>query len=80
MTIEIRLPERSPGELQAERLETLRRLCHQEAKNPARDLAARVGAEEVNPATDEARGSVGDPEGKLELLDELAKRLPISGP
>lgn len=77
--LDIRLPVRPPAELQAARLADLRRLCHHEAKNPVRELAARIGATDINPATDAARGSVGDQAGKLRLLDELSRRLPGAG-
>lgn len=74
--LDIRLPVRPLAALQAERLAALRRSCHHEARNPSRELAARVGATEINPATDAARGSVGDPAGKLKILDDLSRRLP----
>jgi len=73
----IRLPERPLADLQTERLDQLRLLCDHEAKNPAKELAARAGATEINPATDEARGSVGTESEKLEHMDRLASRVPI---
>lgn len=76
--LDIRLPERSLEELQAETLDRMRRLCAHEGGNPARELSARLGmAPGISLATDESRRSVGDDVEKLELLDELAGKLPI---
>ena len=75
--LDIRLPEKSPAALQAAQIRRLRQLCHQEARNSARELAARVGTSEINPATDEARGSVGTESEKLAHLERLASRIPL---
>ena len=73
--LEIRLPTRSAPELRSARLADLRRQCHHNAVNPARELARRFRATDINPATDETRGSVGEQAEKLRLLDELSRHL-----
>jgi len=57
-------------------LEHIARLVDREARNPARELAPRLGADvRISPATDSARGSVGDPNAKRAALATLAARL-----
>jgi hypothetical protein len=72
--IDILLPDRPLSDLQAEILDRLRRCCHHEAKNIAKELAPRLGATDINPATDEARSSVGEQAEKLQLLTDLSKQ------
>lgn len=73
--LEIRLPAPPPIELQAARIESLRGCCHWAAGNPARDLAARIGAATIGAATDDARGSVGEEAEKLNILEDLSRRI-----
>jgi len=73
--LDIGPPERPAVELLAGRIENLRRCCHWTARNPARDLAARIGAAKIGAATDDARGSVGEEAEKLKILDGLSRRM-----
>jgi hypothetical protein len=59
--------------LQAARIDSLRHCCHRKALNLARELGPIIGTETINPATDEARGSVGDESEKLRILAELSR-------
>ncbi len=70
-SVEIRLPVRGAAELHAELIERLRRSFDHPASNPARKLGPRLGATNINPWTDEARGSVGSPAEKLRILDAI---------
>ena len=72
--IKIRLPVRSPQALQIDLLSRLRQWLHHAAHNPARELAERRPMN-VNPWTDEARGSVGPETEKLRIVDNLEKTL-----
>lgn len=73
--LRIRLPAPPLIELQAARIESLRRRCHWHARNSARDLAARIGAAMIGAASDDARGPVGDEAEKLEILHGLSRRV-----
>lgn len=75
--IDIRLPEQPQAALQAEVIKFLRAACHSPASNPALELLKRDPKGTINPATNEARGSVGEQSGKRRILDDLASRLPI---
>lgn len=70
--IDIQLPVRDAASLRRAIIEQVRHRCHREGQNPARELASRLNASELNPMTDEARGSVGTEEEKLRTLDKLA--------
>ncbi len=50
------------------------RAAHQAPSNPALEIAAQMGGT-LNPATRESRGSVGDPEAKRALVDQLEREL-----
>ncbi|NUP05742.1 MAG: hypothetical protein HOW73_06745 [Polyangiaceae bacterium] len=71
---DVHLPDRPPRELYRSLLDTLRRCHAHERQNPARELAATMGASSINPWTEESRGSVGAPDRKLELLHALEKK------
>lgn len=73
--LDIRLPEPPFTELRATRIESLRRCCHWAARNPARDLAAKIGAATIGTTTDQAHGSIGDAAEKPEIIGELSRRL-----
>jgi hypothetical protein len=73
--VEIALPERPVRTLLLEALSHVRRYAHHEATNPARKLGPKVRAEEINPWTNETRGSLGDVAEKQRILDELASSL-----
>ena len=73
--VDVRFSNPTLIELQRDRVSFLRKQCHREARNLARELAQKVGATSINPATDETRGSVGDEAQKLRILDELSKSL-----
>ncbi len=75
--IDIRLPETPCAALQTKVIEGLRVACHSPASNPALDLLKKDPTTRINPATNEARGSVGDESAKRRILDDLASRLPI---
>lgn len=68
-----RLPHRPASELQREILDHLRRCCTHDGRNPAREIAATIGATKISPWTDEVRGSVGDEPYKLGVLDALER-------
>ena len=73
--MKLALPERSSTELTQRLLDQLEKRTDHPQKNPARDLASRLGTAKVNPWTDEARGSTGSPHDKLEVLTALRSAL-----
>lgn len=74
--VDVLLPDKPFAELQAARVGSLQHRYHAQARNPAKELAERMGATDINPATDEARGSVGDAEEKRRILEALSRQFP----
>lgn len=56
-------------------LSQLERACHWPARNPAREMALRDPSVQLNPATDEARGSVGTVTEKHAIVARLRRSL-----
>ena len=73
----IKLPDRNKSDLQRDLLERLRQFCTKSASNPARELGERLGVIELNPWTDEVRGSIGIEAKKRQLLDKLEQELSL---
>ncbi|GAB5536772.1 MAG: hypothetical protein Rubg2KO_30210 [Rubricoccaceae bacterium] len=71
------MPLRSKNALWAERLDFIERHSMWEARNPVRDLPTSINVTEINPATDQVRGSVGTLTQKKRILEEVRKRQPL---
>lgn len=74
---DVLLPNRPQSDLQVEILGRLRGNCHFEGKNILRELAPKLGATNINPASDEARSSVGEEAEKLRVLADLSRKLGV---
>jgi hypothetical protein len=73
--LDLQLPQRSAKELAELVLDHVERCANHAADNPARRLASQLGGADINPATDEARGSAGSLEDKLDVLRGLRSGL-----